>query len=243
MFLCLDLAWRTQTKRIVLQDPMPAETTSRPRTVPARISRDDRVSPRPDPRARLISAAEGVIAERGAAGVTVNAVCAAARVSPRAFSAAFTDRTDLLLAVFDEAIDRVGAAITAACHHGTDSWTDGVRAAVSALLAFFEENPELARFLLVDSLAGEPPMLARRSRLLEQLAQVLETGRPAAAADSSSAPFGSDAVVRSVAAILHGRLQEDPVPQLQDLSGRLTAVIVLPYLGVNAARGELSDTK
>jgi AcrR family transcriptional regulator len=220
---------------------MPADTPSRPRTVPARISRDDRLHPRPDRRARLIAAAERIIDERGSAEVTIDTVSAAARLSPSALDAVFADRTDLLVAVFDEATERAGCAMIAA-YHAADCWTDGVRAALSALLAFLDCNPGLARFLIVDSLGGEPPMPARRSRVLDELARALDADRPASVADSSLAPFGTDAVVRAVAAILHGRLQEDPVPRLRDLCGSLTGVVVLPYLGVSAARGELAPS-
>jgi AcrR family transcriptional regulator len=256
MFLTLDLARARRTREDrptgvprgthaafgAPAELMPADTPSKSRTVPARISRDDRFPPRPDRRARLIAAAERIIDERGAADVTIDTVSAAARLSPSAFDAVFADRTDLLLAVFDEATDRAGSAMIAAYHAG-DSWLDGVRAALSALLAFLDRTPGLARFLIVDSLGGELPMRARRGRVLDELARALDADRPASVADSSFAPFGTDAVVSAVAAILHGRLQEDPVPRLRDLGGSLTSVVVLPYLGVSAARAELSPSE
>ncbi len=120
------------------------------------------------------------------------------------------------------------------------SWIDSVRAALYALLAYLDDSPRLARFMVVESLAGDPPMLARRARLLDDLSRALESRRPASDTEMSAAPFGADAVVAAVAAILHGRLAEDPISRLRDLGGSLMAVIVLPYLGVDAARGELS---
>jgi hypothetical protein len=76
--------------------------------------------------------------------------------------------------------------------------------------------------------------------VLDELARALDANRPPAVEDSSSAPFGADAVVRTVAAILHGRLQEHPMPSLRNLCGPLTGVVVLPYFGVSAALREIS---
>jgi hypothetical protein len=162
-----------------------------------------------------------------------------AGLSPSVFDAVFAGRVDCLVALFDDVAERADERMRVACR-AAESWLDGIRGAHYALLSFLDENPGLARFMVVDSLAGEPAILARRQRLLAQLAKALDHGRPAQARDVPSAPFGANAVVGAVVAIVHGRLQEDSVPCLRDLAGPLMAVLVLPYLGVDAARWELS---
>jgi AcrR family transcriptional regulator len=193
----------------------------------------------PDSRGELIAAAQRVIRERGADAVSVEELTALAGVSSGAFRASFADRTDLLVTVFDEAVEQLRTRLLGA-YSGAGSWADGVRGALFELLFFLDAEPNRARFLVVGSLAGDPPMRTRRAHLLRELAEGLESQRPAGEPDALEAPFGADAVVGAVAAIVHGRLLEDPVPPLQSLGGSLMAVIVLPYLGADAARSELS---
>ena len=192
----------------------------------------------PDPRTRLLHAAELLIDEHGENYLTVESICAAAGTTERVFYSVFADRTDCLLALFDEVTDRAVTAMTVA-YRGEQGWVDGVRASLYQLLSQLESQPRLARHILVDSAAGEPPLQARRARVFAELARSLEAGHPVASAGSPAPPFGADAVIGTVVAILHGRLSEDPVPRLQELVGPLMGVIVLPYLGVQAARLEL----
>ncbi len=201
--------------------------------------RPARATVSPERRARLLRAAEQLVRDRGAEHVTVSAVCTASGVSRGAFYAAFKDRRGCLLAIFDETSARAGAAMADAYRAGA-SWVDAVRGALLELLAFLDDAPLLARFLVVDSLAGDPRLRARRQAVLTTLARALEVDRPPTASGSLPAGFGSEAVVGAIASILHGRLLEEPVPALGELSGSLMGVVVLAYLDAAAARGEVS---
>lgn len=193
----------------------------------------------PGPRERLLHAAELLVDEHGEQHLTVESVCAAAGTSESVFHAVFADRTDCLLAVFDEAAERAGASMLAA-YRSQERWVDGVRASLLELLKQLDSHPQLARLMIVGSAAGEPPMLVRRTRVLGELARALEAARPALAADASAAPFGTEAVIGAVSAVLHGRLCEEPPSRLVDLARPIMAMIVLPYLGVQGARAELT---
>jgi AcrR family transcriptional regulator len=184
-------------------------------------------------------AAERLLLKAPPQALSVTAICAEARLSRRTFYLEFDDRSKLLLAVFDDVAGRACAAMAAA--RSTEaSWLSGVRAALIELLYLLDGDQDLARFLIVDSLAGDAALLAHRARALRWLGGALEAGAPPPAAGSLPAPFGGEAVVGGVAAILHARLLEQPVPLLRELSGSLMSVIVLPYLGVRAARAELA---
>jgi hypothetical protein len=141
------------------------------------------------------------------------------------------------LAVFEDASSEVGAAMAGA-YAAADSWVEAIGSALTELLAFLERRPRIARFLIVDSLVGSPEIRARREHLLAQLARALEAGRPPPTPGSLPAPFGGEAVVGAVAAILHGRLLEDPAPSLLELHESLLGLIMLPYLDVAPPRGE-----
>jgi AcrR family transcriptional regulator len=192
----------------------------------------------PAQRARLLSAAEQLICDGGVERVTVADVCAAARVSSHTFHAAFDDRGQCLLAVFDDASDRIAVAMAGAYLAG-GSWVEGVRGALSVLLAFLDDRPGLARFLIVGSLTGGAALRARRGEALAALARALEADCPPAGA-ALPPPFGGEAVVCAAASVLHGRLRQHTVPSLRDMNGALMGMIVLPYMDAAAARRELS---
>jgi AcrR family transcriptional regulator len=190
-------------------------------------------------RGSILSAVERLICERGVAGVTVDSVSAAAGVSPSGFHEAFTDLEDCLLAVFDTIGERIETNLLAACA-AEPGWVDGVRAGLLSVLDFLQESPLRARFLLAGALTAESPMLARRRRLLEALAQAYDARRPATPPGALSPPFGVEAMLASAVSIIHSRVLEDPVPPLRELAGPLTGLLVMPTLGAAAARKELS---
>jgi AcrR family transcriptional regulator len=192
-----------------------------------------------DSRARLLSSGLQILQKGGGEILDVESVCELAGSSQRSFDESFADRTDFLLALFDEFAERARADLDAAARRHA-GWADRVRAAVHQLLARIDRDPRQARFVIVEAAAGEPPLQARRARLLADLTQALEAGAPERAPESAPPPFDGDALVATAVAILHGRLLEDPVPRLTDLAGPLMAAIVLPYMGAEAARAELS---
>jgi AcrR family transcriptional regulator len=193
---------------------------------------------REDQRARILEATERLICERGVDRVSVNALTASARVSRSTFYRAFADREDVLLAVFDVLTDRLATEMLGA-YAAEDRWVDGVRAGLVVVLDFLQLSPHRARFLIAGGLTGGSPMLARRRRLLAELARAFDAHRPRPPGDALPAPFGAEALIGAAVAIIHARLFEDPVPDLRELCGSLMAVMVMPSLGGAGAREEL----
>ena len=191
----------------------------------------------PDAREHMLGAAEELLRERGEQAVTARSVSERAGVSVETFAEHFAGSQDILLALFDEISARALAQALERCH-GAPTWVDGVRAALLALLRSIEDSPALGRFLLVTPLATDGPLLARRGRLLGDMAAALGDAAPGAGGGSSA--LAADSVVRTVAAVLHARLGEEPVSSLPELCAPLMGVVVLPYLGVEGARAELA---
>jgi len=120
------------------------------------------------------------------------------------------------------------------------SWPNRVRASVTAMLGFFDEQPELARTRVVNGLQADPETLARRSEVLDQLARVLdEEGRRASEAGEHLPPLLAEVVVGGVLSVIHSRLLHSERTPLMEILNPLMFVIVLPYQGLAAARGEL----
>jgi AcrR family transcriptional regulator len=187
-------------------------------------------------RERILVAAERLLVERGSAPLGIAKLCDSVGVTRRAFVALFGGRDAMLLALFERIVARLGQTMSAAYRSET-VWVDALRAALFELLAFLERRPQVARFLIVESLQGHAGMLARRQQAVSVLARVIEADRPDA---ETTPPFGAEAVVGAAASVLHGRLLEEPVPSLRELTGPLMGVLVMPYLDASVARDELS---
>lgn len=154
---------------------------------------------------------------------------------------AFDDHLDgvegCLVAAFEQALalaaERAGAA-----YEVQEGWLDRVRAGLRALLEFFDEQPALARFLVVHSAQAGPDVLAARSEVLRRLAQVLDDER--APARGYPPPLTAQAVVAGALGVLHERLSQPDPGALVELTGPVMSFMALPFLGVGVARRELS---
>jgi AcrR family transcriptional regulator len=202
-------------------------------------------------RARLLAAMSQVACERGAANVTVAHIVERAGVSRRTFYEIFTGAEQCLLATLDQALARTSARVLGAWR-SPGSWRERVRCSLVELLALFDEEPGLARLLVVESLGAGPTALERRSRVLGRLIAALDEGRGEARTGTDPTPLSAEGVVGGVLAVLHARIVDaepgrmvacpPPViggPRMGELTNQLMSMIVLPYLGAAAARREL----
>jgi AcrR family transcriptional regulator len=225
-------------------------------------------------RARLLGAAARIVGELGYGGMTVARVTARAGVSRRTFYELFEDREDCFLALFDDALARATSVARDAAATATaadqDSWRERVRAGLSALLEFVDDQPALGSLLVVDALGAGPRVLERRADALQALEQILDEG-PRGQARSRSRSGGRSAAVKAaerppaltaegvvgaVLSVIHARLLEQGADRhangksasrsrrapgsLLGLLNPLMGMIVLPYLGRAAAAAELA---
>ena len=189
-------------------------------------------------RARMLVATFDVAAQRGAAGVSIAEIVERSGVSRRTFYEHFADRDDCLVAAFERALALVSERVVPAWE-GKGRWHERVRAALTELLSFCEEQPSLARFLLVDSFSAGTVVLLGRDDLARRVAGAIDQGRTEAPKSADVGPLTAEGVVGGVSAMLMRRLSagsEHPV--LLTLTSELTSMIVLPYLGAAAARRE-----
>jgi AcrR family transcriptional regulator len=196
-------------------------------------------------RARIFAALYELSAERGAGSLTVGGVVARAGVSRRTFYEQFASIEDCQLAALQHALDRVSARVLAAYDPGA-AWCVRIRAALSALLAFCDEQPLLAQLLLVDSPGIGPRAIDLRERALAPVIAAIAAGEHEPRRTTASPPpLSAQGVVGGALSILHARLlasasSPGSSPRLLDLLGELMGVIVLPYLGPAAAGAELN---
>jgi AcrR family transcriptional regulator len=195
-------------------------------------------------RARILAAAVHAVCELGVADLTVANVVERAGVSRRTFYELFGSCEACLLATLEDALARTRERVLPAYEREQGAWRRRMRAGLLALLEFFDERPQVARLLIVEWLASGPRALERRRQVLERIASAVDEGRTARLAVGSGPPqLTAEGVVGAVASVLHGRLaRAQPGPALVELVNPLMGIVVLPYLGTAAARGELEQT-
>jgi AcrR family transcriptional regulator len=195
-------------------------------------------------RARILSSAARVVSEYGYGRMTVARVTGGAGVSRRTFYDEFEDREDCFLAIVEDALGRAAERVSVACEVVSGGWRERVRAGLMGLLAFFDEEPQSASLLVVNALRAGPRVLQRRAHVLERLSGVLQEGGSSARTGSGELPaLTGEGVVGAVFGVIHTRLsqqqQQQDTGSMLDLLNPLMGLIVLPYLGLPAAKREL----
>jgi AcrR family transcriptional regulator len=188
---------------------------------------------------RMLSAVVETVEEVGYARATVSHVIGRARVSRKTFSDVFANREDCFLAAFEQAVFKA-TMLAREAYDSESSWQEGIRSALVRVLKLMDEEPRLARFVVVDSLAAGATVLRRRAQVLGELARIIDEGRPHGDVAGEPPRVTSELVVASVLGLLYGRLLEECEEPLTDLLGPLMGAIVLPYLGAKTALRELS---
>ncbi len=145
--------------------------------------------------------------------------------------------TDAHLAAFDRGVAEI-AARTLPAYRSVDGWLERTRAGLLALLRAFDERPELAHALVIDSIAWGPAVLERRGELLEALADALEEARVEVEPRAALPQTTGENLVGAALSWVHKRLAQESGP-LVELAPSLMSMIVHPYLGDEAAQREL----
>lgn len=190
-------------------------------------------------RSRFLSAAIGATAQKGLARTTIGDVVAHSGASRRTFYEQFGALDECLTAAFEDALGRLAEDVLAA-YRAEARWSERVRDALIALLRFLELEPAAARFLFVESLGAGATVLDMRRRALAAIAAELDVAGTAARGKRGDLPpLVGEGVVGGVLGVLHTRLLSPEPGSLPLLTGPLTAMVLLPYLGSAAARREL----
>ena len=192
-------------------------------------------------RARMLQAMAEVAAQDGAQNASVARVVARSGVSRRTFYDLFEDREDCFLAAFEDALAQVAGRARGA-YEGAGAarvgWQARVRAALTAILRFLDEEPDLGRLLIVESLTAGPRAVRRRAQVIGVLVEVIREGESEARPGYGQPALSAEGVIGAVLSVIHARLLPGETGSLTALLNPLMGMIVLPYLGPAAARRE-----
>ncbi|HEY2631163.1 MAG TPA: hypothetical protein VGI26_02160 [Solirubrobacteraceae bacterium] len=192
-------------------------------------------------RARLLNAMVEMACEVGGAGVNVGHVVERSGVSRRTFYEMFSGRDDCFAAAFEHSLAFATQRVTAAYDPGAE-WRERIRHGLVALLSFFDEEPQQGKLLIVESLSGGQATLERREEVASALMAAVDEGRVRSKASAASS-LAAEGVVGGVLGVIHSRLSRKDHEPLLELANPLMSMIVLPYLGADAANRELRRPK
>jgi AcrR family transcriptional regulator len=139
--------------------------------------------------------------------------------------------------MLDETVERVRSVLGETELDGLP-WRERVRGGLATILSFLDREPALARVCVVQSARGGQRILERREQLLNELAEVIDEGRNVGDSKTDCPALTAEGLVGAALSIVHARLLRGEPTPLSELQGELMAMIVLPYLGMAAARQE-----
>lgn len=186
----------------------------------------------------IATATIDLVAEHGYGAVGPETICAQAGLERRQFDRLFASMEHCFLSVYDE----VGAALCTcvrSAYEGTRSWHDRIWAAGWAGMRFLQEDPQRARFLIVEVNGAGSDAQGRRDRLLQGLADLIDPGRE----ELDETGFVSRSTAEIVAGAIYGTLlakvDGGSIDRGEDFLPELVYMAVMPYLGSEAAEEEL----
>jgi AcrR family transcriptional regulator len=165
-------------------------------------------------RERLLDATESLIAEKGAARTTIEAIVKAAGVSSVTFYEHFRDKEECFVATFERAVGELRAVVVGALP-AAGSREERVRAGLEALLAAVDADPSRARLCFVEAQQGGRRMAAAYDATLDAVAAEL--------GDSLG-----QAIAGGLAWLLRERLELGGGGSVRALLPQMTDVILAP---------------
>ena len=158
-------------------------------------------------------------------------------ISDDEFYGVFESVPECLFAAYDQGVARVSRLVTEATKCA-DGWHERVRAALSALLVFFDDEPGWARLLLGRSPFDGKAEFERRQQPLQALALVLVTETQTEEKNSGwFVPWPeltAELVVGGIVSVLRMRICEGAHEPLVELAPSLMAFIMANYPGSSA---------
>jgi len=183
---------------------------------------------RTPPRDSILDAVVEVVAERGVTDASVDRVLARTGLSRRAFYACFEDLEECLVAVLDGALRRAAPLVVEAFTREGGAWWEGMRAALAAMLVFFESEPALARVCLVEVQGAGPRVREHRERIFEAFRGLVVERIESEVSHAS--PLAAEGLFASVVGIVNARLLARESRPLVELLGPVMGIIVGPFM-------------
>jgi AcrR family transcriptional regulator len=190
-------------------------------------------------RERIVAAMVELVAEHGYGATRVEAVCERAGVGRADFDRLFADKEDCFLSLHDEIGSELCARVNAA-YDGAGSWHDRIWAAGWAAMRFLGEDPGRARFFVVEVNGAGGAAQARRDRVLQSFADMIDAGREELEDPASVSRATAEIVAGAIYGTVLTKVETGSIERGADFLPELVYMAVMPYLGSRAAEDELA---
>jgi len=188
-------------------------------------------------RERVLDAVAQINAELSSAALTPQAIVERACVSLSAFGDEFKDGEDAFKTALELGHCK-GQAVVARTRAATASWSDGVLAAIRALLEFFALEPCFARLALVDAPCASPDIACRAREQMAAYAHLLLDEGPEHRIRSTLAP---EAIVHGLFELVCRHVARGRIAELPCAFAHAGYLSLAPFLGpTRAARAVAS---
>jgi len=193
----------------------------------------------PEDQQRILQGMLQAVGAYGYEKTTVQNALEFAGLYRQAFYNSFRDKEACYLQALDAGAGWVESAMREGAA-GAPTWRRRLRGALTGLLRFLDEQPEVGRALFVEVHAAGPAAIRKRTEAMARASELINLAR---SESGGSAPnISAEAVVAGILAVLHSRLsanQKDD--ELLRLLPELMYLAVLPFFGAVAAREELEQ--
>jgi len=190
-------------------------------------------------RERIFEAMIDICVEYGYVNVTVPMVLERAGVAAADFTSLFDGLEDCFCAVMEAQTEIAGERILSA-YAGEQGWQRQVRAAARTMLDYLLEDLVRARFVCVEVVyAGDRAQLIR-DQLMQGLFLLIDQGRNEMPDPGSLTPFTAEAIGSSIYQRMQSALVNDRLEEFETSVPEMMYLVVLPYLGPEAAEEELA---
>lgn len=188
--------------------------------------------PLPAPqRERILDATERLVAERGCAGTSIEAIVKAAGVSSVTFYEFFAGKEECFVAAFERAVAWGGEELGTATAAAELSWPERIATGLRTVIGLIATQPARARLCLVEAQTGGPELGVRFDAALDRVAAKLREGRALETAPGDLPPSHEEATAGALAWLLRGRLEAGDADRLEALYPELVDIALGPYLG------------
>lgn len=188
-------------------------------------------------RERLLTGMTIAVGRRGYRDAHITEVVDRAGVSRRTFYEHFDGKEECFAAAYERAVAELTATTLGAFAAETE-WVAGLRAGLAALLGKLAAEPEAARVCFVEILAAGPRAIERRDEAMRGFLPLFEQAPSEVPRTRIFEALGMGRVA-DLGEVLHREIAAGRTADLPALLPELTYMMVLPFLGPEAAAPEL----
>ena len=186
-------------------------------------------------RERILDATERLVAERGCAGTSIEAIVKEAGVSSVTFYEFFGDKEACFAAAFDRAMETAAMDLAVAAAGdpaaGGLTWSEEVATGLRTLTKLIPAQAERACLCLVEAQKGGSELSARFDAALDRIAAKLREGRALETCPADLPASHEEATAGALAWLLRERVEAGEAEKLEALYPELIDIALAPYIG------------